>query len=329
MTIHIPRRTVLLTVQAVVTIGLIYLLLKDFDRAAFAHIMSGVSPLLYVGSFAGMVVIQLLYSSKWKMILGAMNIDIGFPQVFAQHIIALFFNNFLPTSIGGDVSKVYYLRGSIGFVNVAVSVVVDRLLSLFIITLVATGSAWLILPSTAELTIVRVMLAAASVGICAVLLFGVLVGWRLWPPLASRVSVLIPVAKRLEDLRAPLESVARNPSVLGRVVIVVLGYYAILAAVYGGLLHFSSGSEASLIQIFASLTVIALFANIPISLNGVGLREQLHFVMLGAIGIPKEAAVAISLIVYSQLLLLSLVGCTVWLKTKPGRPGLQAINTPA
>jgi hypothetical protein len=53
---------------------------------------------------------------------------------------------------------------------------------------------------------------------------------------------------------------------------------------------------------------------VPISLNGLGLREQLHASLLAPLGIGLEAAVAISLLLYGHLVVISLIGLLFWLR---------------
>jgi uncharacterized membrane protein len=49
---------------------------------------------------------------------------------------------------------------------------------------------------------------------------------------------------------------------------------------------------------------------------GIGLREQLHYLLFGSLGVSKELAVGISLIVFSQFLVLRVLGGLVWLRQR-------------
>jgi hypothetical protein len=66
------------------------------------------------------------------------------------------------------------------------------------------------------------------------------------------------------------------------------------------------------------VTATAVLSNIPISLNGLGLREQLHAALLAPLGIVPEVAVAISLLLYAHLIVMSVVGLVLWLR-QPAR----------
>src|SRR5438105_13755121 len=104
-----PRRRLALLAQLLLTIGLLALLVRDFDWAQFSAIVMRVPAWFYGGSLLMLATGQLLLVYRWHVILQAIGITIPMGRLFEQYLIALFFNNFLPTSFGGDVSKVYYL----------------------------------------------------------------------------------------------------------------------------------------------------------------------------------------------------------------------------
>jgi len=79
-------------------------------------------------------------------------------------------------------------------------------------------------------------------------------------------------------------------------------------------------NETQLSPRCATLCVVALslLSNIPVSVNGLGLREQLHAILLQPLGVPREAAVAISLLIFAHLLVSSLVGLLFWIRLPAG-----------
>ena len=66
--------------------------------------------------------------------------------------------------------------------------------------------------------------------------------------------------------------------------------------------------------LLTAVTTASLLSNVPVSVNGLGLREQLHALLLQPLGVPREAAVAISLLIFAHLLVSSLVGLVFWLR---------------
>jgi hypothetical protein len=67
-----------------------------------------------------------------------------------------------------------------------------------------------------------------------------------------------------------------------------------------------------------------VLSNVPISLNGLGVREQLHVWLFAPLGVPNEVAVAISLLLFGHILLTSLIGMVVWLMQPAGPAAVPA-----
>jgi hypothetical protein len=81
-----------------------------------------------------------------------------------------------------------------------------------------------------------------------------------------------------------------------------------------------SGQAPPFVEVMNVLVSMSIFINVPISVNGIGLREQLHYMLFAALGQSKEVSVSIALVVFSQMLLLSLVGYGVWLHSRQAAP---------
>jgi len=70
--------------------------------------------------------------------------------------------------------------------------------------------------------------------------------------------------------------------------------------------------------------LVGTFAAIPISLNGIGLREGGYVVLLGVIGINSTQGVAFGLLLFSVVVLDSLIGGLAFLLKKGPRPSAAA-----
>jgi hypothetical protein len=73
-------------------------------------------------------------------------------------------------------------------------------------------------------------------------------------------------------------------------------------------------SGPTFLVLLTTVATASLLSNLPVSLNGLGLREQLHAMLLQPLGVPREAAVAISLLLFAHLLVTSLGGFVLWLR---------------
>jgi glycosyltransferase 2 family protein len=303
-------------VQAVITAALLILLFRKFDWTLFEAAFSRTPLWFYPASFGVLVAGQALYVFKWGMVLGAMGLRVPFWRLAEQYLLGTFFNNFLPTMIGGDAARVYYLGRQEGYATVATSILVDR--GLGFLSTAAWGSLlvwWLDITTPAfivarqALTLLLVILGA---GLAAALTF------RLAPIVGvlRRVRLLARVAESLELVRKRGRPLRRRPGVLLIVLVIPLINFLPFGWVYQTYFRLSGGLVVPYAAILLVLLTISILSNIPISVNGIGLREQLHYLLFGSLGVSKELAVGISVIIFSQLLILSVFGGLVWLRLR-------------
>lgn len=120
--------------------GLIYFIgpaniLRNFQHTRLDYLAAAV--LIFLGAL-------LLFALRWQVLLQHSGDSPGYRRLVVFYFIGYFFNNFLPTAIGGDVSRAYYAArangnraGSIG------SVIFERILGfLSILTLALVSMIW-------------------------------------------------------------------------------------------------------------------------------------------------------------------------------------------
>ena len=107
-----------------------------------------------------------------------------------------------------------------------------------------------------------------------------------------------------------------RPAIVLQAAAVVVGYAVAITSVYQRFVIVQSGAAPPFLAIFAVVTATIVLSNIPVSLNGLGLREQLHASLMAPLGIAPEIAVAISLLLYAHLVVASLIGLAFWLRAR-------------
>lgn len=309
-----PRqRQFWLTGQALVTVVLLALLARRLDLHALAALFAALPVWLYVASLAVVTGGLVAYAWRWRVLLAAAGVDVPLATVIRQYFIGVFLNNFLPSTVGGDLAKVYLLGRERGYRTVTASVLLDRILGLG--TLAAFAFVLLMsLPVRAPVLI----LARAAVGVLTVvssLVLGVIVcGTGGLPtrlrPMGDRAVTL---AHQLQRLRGDMAAALRRPIVIGTTMAVVAGYFLAVGGIYVAFIRSHLGTAPPFAELLAVAAATAVLSNVPISLNGLGVREQLHVILLAPLGVPREVAVAISLLLWAQLLVASLLGLVFWL----------------
>ncbi|MEQ1575629.1 MAG: lysylphosphatidylglycerol synthase transmembrane domain-containing protein [Vicinamibacterales bacterium] len=312
-----------LTLQVGVTLALLVLLFETFDWRAFGVLFARLPVSAYLASLLVVLAGQLLYAWRWRMVLRAGNVPVRFREVFSQYLIGMFVGNFLPSTVGGDVAKVYLLGRNHGYGPITASVVLDRMFGFGLAAMLAACALVMAAPTAPVLRLVRtvlVLVAAATVLGSGVALAGT-------GGLARRVARFGPRvtgwADALQRFRLSVLTAVRSPRVLLHAVGTVVVYFVLLSLVYRLLIVIMCGRQLGLLETLMVVTSVSVMSNLPISLNGLGVREQLHVVLFEPLGVPKEVSVAVSLLLFSHTLLISVVGGALWMRSSRARTPLS------
>ena len=317
------KRT-LFAVQAIVTLALLIFLFRRFDWAALAEIGSRLTPAFYLLSFSALVVGQAVYAWRWKVVLAGMGFRVPYADVVRQYLVGLFFSNLMPTAVGGDAAKVLYLGRHIGFIEAGASVLVDRFLGFFWLAMLGAALSWMSGADTPLLILNRNLLTGIAVlfAVALGLIWAVPVG-RIIPPIFRR-GRLGPIAVRFEELAGHVRAGGCRPATFAVSGAVVLAYVVLLALVYRAYFTAAGLTPPTLLPTMNVIVSMSVFVNLPISVGGIGLREQLHYLLFAELGVPKEASVTLSLLFFAYSLALGLAGYVIWLRMKPAPAAVPA-----
>jgi uncharacterized membrane protein YbhN (UPF0104 family) len=278
--------------------------------AAFAHL----NVALWLLAVAAYVAIQALSSVRWRMLARVQGYDGPLQAFVAYYFIGMFFNLVLPTSVGGDVVRVWYLANRDGTgpregrrMAALVSVMVERVNGVLVLVVLACAAAAL------SPTPLPPWLAAgvAAVGVAAVGCVAAL-------PILNRLFEKYPRVgghPRLSHLRRLLAgSVAygEHPALVFNVtalsVVVQLGNVVVVWLIGAALgLPISPWYYGVLVPLVTLLTLL------PVSVNGMGLREAGTVLLLAPLGVAEADAVTLSFLTFAVYTAASLGGVFFYL----------------
>jgi hypothetical protein len=254
----------------------------------------------------------VLWALRWWLLLRASGLPVALRQLVSINLVASFFTNFLPTTVGGDMVRVYELSRRRGAVEtVLATVLVDRLIGLTAVLLMALFALGVGYQYAGERAVViTVTVAALGLGAGLALLWNRQVlrslGWVFRLPVIGRLEPYIQqLDTALHVLQRGRRSLAQTLGVtLCAQVLEVCSVLAFTRAL---------GIQAPLAYAFIALPLIWIVTLVPFSFGGVGIRESAFVLLYGAIGVPAAHAMALSLLVYSARLLLGAAGGLVFL----------------
>jgi uncharacterized protein (TIRG00374 family) len=315
-------KRVVLAAQLAVTIALLIVVFRRFEWQDFQLVISRVSPAFYLATLAVTTAGHLAYAFRWKKVLSSLDVHLSFPLVMRQHLIALFLSNVLPSAVAGDAAKVYYLGRSAGYVDIGASVFVDRFIGLYWLALFGALFALGADTSNPALRITRDLLVALTV-----LMTGLIIAARFAPHLDVRPADAVADAsartrwrERATRLLRRIRTAMQDAGALTLAAVITVAYQLLMAIVYLQFFQINGAGTPNLVALLTALFGMSVAINIPISINGVGLREQLHVLLFSTMGLDREAAVGLSLLLFSQLLLLSLAGGLAWMRGRRPQP---------
>jgi hypothetical protein len=286
----LKTRLARVALQVALSAGLIAAVLWQADLHRIGNALRDTSPAWFGAAIGINIVATAIMSLRWYLLLRARGRrDPGLWWLFETYSIALLLGQILPTAVGGDAVRAIDLSRRTGARAEAVSsVLVDRVVGLAALGALAACGALAggtgIGRGTAIALGLGVVLATA---LAAVALFSLL---RRFAPLARKLRLEAP----LRALYHALHAYRGHPGALA--LVFVLGVIAQgMRAI--SIWFLAQGMDLGLG--FASLLVLCpilfLVTIVPVSLNGIGLREATFVVVLRGADVGREDAFALGL----------------------------------
>ena len=111
---HPGRQALLWTLKIVVSGGLMYWLLRGVDLEKLWGTAQAASFSWFLAALAIYTVVVVVSAWRWGLLLHAQHVPLSFWSLTQSFLVATFFNNFLPSNIGGDVIRIHQRTAMIG-----------------------------------------------------------------------------------------------------------------------------------------------------------------------------------------------------------------------
>lgn len=276
-----------------------------------------------VGLAATSAVIAMVINVKrWQVMLGGQRGDAPMPTLIRLYLVAMFFNNVLPSRFGGDIVRAY--GASIRLTTKtrsAAAVLMDRLvgaISVLLLGVIAIAIRPSVIPwQISEVLVVGLVVAVVAVG--ALFFRGLWQGAAEWllarfarlpfvgPRLGKRVAAAVDAVHAYAD-RPGLVAWALAISMVANGLSIVNIYLYALAV----------GADVHLAEAAVVTPVVLAVGLLPLSINGIGTIELTFVVLLGLMGVDPQVALAVAILRRLVLLGQSLVGGVLYTSRRFG-----------
>lgn len=316
------RRWLLPLVKLAVSAGLIALLFSRIDAGRLWTMARTAAPLWLLAALVLYLVMILTSAWRWGLLLKAQGIMLRFRTLTSSFLVATFFNNFLPSNIGGDVIRIRDTAPAAGSKTLATTVVlIDRGIGLLgLVLLAAIGGTAVPLLVNAEGGAGPEMLWVGFLAAFVLAALALLVPQAL-PRLLQPVRVLHPewVDERLARLGGALARFREAPAALAGCFAGAVAVQAVLVGFYLAIAR-SLGIPIGFQELAVIVPVSFLLQMIPVSVNGFGVREATFGFYFERLGLPLESALLVSFLGAALIMLLSISGGVAYL-ARPDRLG--------
>jgi uncharacterized protein (TIRG00374 family) len=254
---------------------------------------------------------------RWRIVLGAQGLHLSLGRATRISFVAQFFNSFLLGSTGGDLIKAYYAARETHHkkTEAVTTVFVDRFVGLWSMLLFAglmMAPNYSLLRTSRDLGVPSLLILAMLGGLSLVLGLAFWGGVSKGFPRAREYLRRLPKGGVLERALDSCRQFGKQKSFLLKTIAISLMVNVIWVAQIV-VLGRGLGLSIPLMALFVIVPVIFCISALPLTPNGLGVRENLFVLMLAVIKVPKTAALSVSLIASAQGLFWSLVGGLIYM----------------
>jgi len=269
------KKTLSALLKGLISILLLtYLFYKIDLKEVWQHLQQ--ANIFYLLIAFGLCIIgQALCAVRWKHLARVMDFHNSLKEFVIYYFAGMFFSLFLPTLIGGDVAKCYYLaRGHKKTLQAIISVLADRGTGLIALILIAWGSLFL-MDGVAVPAHFTWGIHAAGI---------IMIAGLITPFFAGGLCVKL--GGRVVELAL---AYWKRPGVLLNVILISFGFQMTVILIHI-LIGLSLGLAIPWKFYFFLVPVVAAVSMLPVSLSGLGVREGAYVYFLSLAGIPQTEA---------------------------------------
>ena len=294
----------------------------DWDVGDLYSLFSAASVVPLILAAACLALSNFTACVQWQLLLERQGVHMKYGRLLKLYYVGLFFNNFMPGNVGGDVKKVYDIRMEGGQDSVGAGLTAtffDRLFGLFFVTLFTLAMGLLFFMHDDAQRAFMWPSVWIFLGFCTLL--ASLCSRRLGNLVHGILSKVLPekVTVKLDHMFSRFQNFQSR-----KLMLQITGLSAITQSLRI-FVHFfcglAIGVSLSISWYFYYIPLVAIISALPISIGGFGPREFLAQSLFARAGVPGLESVVIQLLAYFVSLVLSLFGGFAFLLG--GRPDVS------
>jgi len=257
--------------------------------------------LALISTFLGYVI----SSYKWKIALLSQAIKIRYTKLIESYAVSMFFGNFLPTSYGGDIVRVYdTAKISKKKVKSLSAVLFDRLVGFFVLLLIGLIASFFLIEF---LSFSPLILG----GMVILLSFFFLSKYKIEEVRFFKKILKFDKKNIIKRLRESIFAYKKYPKYIFLIFIFSL-LLQLNVIIFNYFIALGIGLNLPLKYFFFLIPLVNIISILPFSINGLGVREFAYVYLFSLVDIPIHTALFMSLTVFFIRIVSSLPGGIVY-----------------
>lgn len=306
------KNKITILIKVSVSATLLYFLISVMDTEKLISTATSVGWGYVLLMLFVLFIIQIFAIYRWWLVLKR-DVDVSINMVGSLVFVGLFFNNFLPTIVGGDAVKGYYLyrhidRGDVTFTSILVDRYAGFTALMFLAFLALIPGYGLIAGTGVEVVCIGIIVLYFMLSLF--LWVESIHGW--FVRVLSKIG-FYGLNEKIDKVYKALMGYKKESALIGK--ICFLSVFIQAGAIMSfAIIGYGLGIQVSVWYYFLFVPVATVVAMVPLSLSGLGLREGALVFLFSYAGADKEQVIVMSLMWFAGLAFVSIIGGVEYLR---------------
>lgn len=270
-------------------------------------------------AFLLMLSAQIISAYKWKVILSIHDVDFKLSDLHRYYYTAMFFNNFLPTSIGGDGYRIFKtINNSRSKASAILAVMMERFSGIFaLLFLGSIGGVIGLIHGAGKIAQLSVV-----IGVINLFMFCLLIISSTNPSIKKCILKFKIFPDKLKIFYAHFGDYKKY------------GFRTLIVSLISFFFHFLGISRYFILIVsvgegcpFWAVAIVASLSTVvsilPLSINGIGLLDGSFIYLISIFGVNPEASLLVMILNRALLIPISTIGGMFYLMEKRSDRKLQ------
>ena len=297
--------------KIIFTIFLLYFTLKNIEYSSLSNLLIKIDIKLIVLAIIIQFSLSIVQTLRWIKISNYLKLDLTFFKYWENILIGIFFNQTLPSSIGGDAIRILLLS-NFGYKLPFKTIIIDRIFGLITLCFICSTGLFFVIDNVNKNHAIFESIYLSLLLLTIFIFFIILTGKSF---LKLKIIEQLFLKIGISSFFLTMRDAFLNYKISLKVFFYSILIY-IITSISGLLIIHSLQIDPNIFDFSIIFISVILFSTLPVSIGGWGIRENLMVFMMSCIGINNEIALSTSIIFGLIMLVVGIPGGLLWLNKK-------------